>query len=421
MIISFKSLEKLTLFVFVVFCLFPYVRIIPLPTDAQPNALVAATLLLIFVFVKKRLSIGIVGLYILIITGFAVGAAYQFIFSFDILRSLFNYISLILISATTIFLYRSGFRLPEKYFRWTVYIYFIVGMIQSFVSPRFLGFFLYQLRTSTIRGSTSLTPEPGFSATMAVLFLIFYLLNYYPKKANSYIILFAIWIIVLAKSATIVLVCIVSLATFMLIKRPIKFLIIGGLGLFVTYILFTNIINQLSIVESNRLFRLVNFAFENPAFVFYVDGSVNERFSFIFMAFYLSFVDNLIPHGPNMNYYIDQIILLRDNGTFPWLFTQYGDSTGFQFNRILSSWGMLIYECGIFGLMFIAYFHLKGVVKFYSNGPRLLALIFFFFLLFNGTSFTTAFIPFLIGNMLFLTTYNGQKESNEFFKWHIIK
>ena len=410
LVIKKGSIQHVLESLFVFFCFFPYIRIIPLPTDAQPNALALLSLIWVIFYVEKGIKQSVFWLLATLILSFSFSMTFFFDGGFSVLRSLVNYLSLFILSIGTLFLFQSGFRPSYRFYTIAMWVYIIVSSIQTFFYRYFLNFLTLPMRTSATRGVTGITPEPGYNATVAVFFLIIYLLLYYPYKSKRNFFLIAFWILFLARSASVSLMVLIALSIYFLIRRPWQTLligIIGFLGLYFTVIFF---LEDSVIVKQNRLLFLLSLALEKPTLFFVLDTSVNERLSHVVVSFYLSITEMFIPHGPDMDHFNQQILVLQEK-TFPWLLVGYEGATGFGFRRILSTWGMLLYECGFFGLFFMLYLFGKSL-KYFHQSLKLLAILLFFFILIYGNSFVTSTVPFIIGILFYqFAEKSGQKSA----------
>src|SRR5258705_13759203 len=117
-----------------VFSLFPYLSIVPIPTDTQPYAVIFAVL----IFLMGRsvaLPLPIWTLFVVLVAAIVVFLATGA--TFNGLRSLVGYASVFLISAAVLILASRNIRLSDRMLDISVYVWFVVGVVQRFVSPDF--------------------------------------------------------------------------------------------------------------------------------------------------------------------------------------------------------------------------------------------------------------------------------------------
>ena len=393
-------LVKVISYIFVFFCFFPYLNILRIPTDAQPNALVFGLLLVALsdsVKFRKTLLVFFVAIFLAFFAGFIWNST----FKFSSFRSLVNYLSLSIITIASIFFLKRN-KLSYRFFNFSVISYFVVSIIQTLTSKTFLTFLLYRSESTESRGVTGLAPEPTFNATMGVLFLVIYLLNFFPYRLKYHVAIFLIWIVFLAKSSTILLVLVASFFLYSLVFYFNR-TVIAGIFFFVIVIasLQAYLANAAS-DNSVRLVTLMNALVQNPDTFLIFDKSINDRFSHIFAAFYLSFENYLMPFGPDYKWFNTRIFELK-SGDFYYVI--FFDKVKPQWERIMSGWGMLVYECGLAGFLFLVYFNLKCILNFRMLKPYFLAFVIFTITLFTALSINTAIVPFIFGNFFFILFY----------------
>ena len=125
-------------FLFLIFCFFPYVKLLPLGTDSQPYALLLGMILLPL-YLRKEIKPEFLAL--LLVALFSAGIAIFSPWDFNTVRSFINYLSLFVVSFVTYHFLKKKGGLPYVFFRNVVYIWFGVGIIQLFIYPSFLSFF----------------------------------------------------------------------------------------------------------------------------------------------------------------------------------------------------------------------------------------------------------------------------------------
>ena len=389
-------------YIFLFFCFFSFVQILPLGTDSQPNAMLVALLLFGIAPVykiNKQFNLLLL-LFIVAIVVTVLG-----VWTFSAFRGLFNYFSLFFLSFIS---YRVLIRLngiPYKLYRAPVYIWFVVGLIQISVYPSFLSFlFLRGNSGATLesgRGVVCLTPEPTFYGIMCLLFIMIGYLNFNHIKEQKWLyILLWIQLLIFSRSSTCVFLLAFSFFLFGLylicvsanVKLIFSMLLVVTIGYFVVPIILDNFTNfRVGIL-------LVKF-WENPIDFVILDESINDRFNHVFFPLY-GFVTNYgMPHGFDTfgNFMNECLNIMK----FQDLFSKTAMSGGYG-GRIMSAIGGALFELGIFAFLIIVviYRAFKPLVR--RNKNNVFFLILFIGLLLNAITFSNAIIPFIVGNLFFL-------------------
>ncbi len=314
-------------FLFLLFALFPYISIVPIPTDTQPYALVFAVLLLLSepdVRLPKPLW--------LMLAPIIVSAA-LFVGSRDLFtafRSLVGYISFFAISAATILLIRRG-ALPVLAFTVAIWVYAGVGFIQNLGLSGFATGIVADSRTSAVRGVTSLAPEPSYFAIVMAILLAVVLLFDARRRAPT-VLVAVVAVVFLARSAlgAMFLVAFLIVYFWFHFRRLRLFVFVGavvGLALFLA--VGDTLPGRLPAVA--RLLR-------DPVGYLARDGSVNDRFFHIVFSFQGAFERFLIPAGTDA-WPAHVIENLRTN---PLAFQV-------SYTRIMSAYGGTLFELGLVG------------------------------------------------------------------------
>src|SRR5437016_5247969 len=196
-----------------IFSLFPYLSPVTLPTDTQPYAIIFAVLIFLLgrgVAMPLPIWTLFVVLVVAIIVYVATGA------TFNGLRSLVGYASVFFISASVLILAFHRIRLSDRLLDVAVYIWFVVGVIQRFISPTFLAFILPRSGTSEIRGVASLAVEPSAYATMMLFILIIYFIRGRERSWPAFLCL--VQILLLAQSALGILFVLLAVGLYALLS-----------------------------------------------------------------------------------------------------------------------------------------------------------------------------------------------------------
>lgn len=379
------------------FCFFPYLNLLRLGTDTQPNALIFA-IYIFLININKAIPknylipfvVFLIALVIFIISGFNISSVLSFS----------NYCSILIVPIAVYFSLKFFNGLSYKFFKYCVYSWLFVGLIQRFISSTFLTFLLS--RSSGIaldsslnsRGVVGLAPEPTYHGSTILLFLIVYLLNFYEKKDYKFLLILLFQLVFLSISSTSILVLIVSVSVmffYLLIKAKMKtvFLTLASVSILGTLIFFLS-----PLFSNTRIFNILNVVISNPQLIF-LDQSISERFNAVYFTV-SSLIENFgMPKGFNsyQNYIFEKSLLPE--------YKMYFMTYSFEnYSRILSGYGMGFYELGIFGLLIPGFIYLNLKNQLHKINI-LFIYILFNLLLFTAMSLNNSAILFVIGNMAF--------------------
>ena len=288
---------------FLFFSLFPYLQVIPLPSDTQPTGIVLAVLL--FVLARRRQTDpGIWALGALMLTActlFLLGPK-----DISAIRNIVGYLSL--------FFFAYMFHLitleqPERMRRIVeiaIYVWFAVGLLQVLIGRDFLTFLIAYPRTAINRGVTSLAPEPGYFGSQMLFLLLMHLML---GVRRWMVALCVVSILLLALSTQVFLIVLLALAAalpFALGKRGL-WLVIAGLALaaLAGFLLFEEYKSQI------RILTLIDLLIKNPSGLLLVDASANERFAAIYVSFQSFFDNYMLPHGISGQLFFDRFLELK--------------------------------------------------------------------------------------------------------------
>ncbi len=383
----------------IVFCFFPFLNLLRLGSDTQPNALIVASLIFLYNFKKK------IPTYYLLTALIFLTAIIMFLSSQLVMSSLLsfsNYVSILIVPLAVYFTLKHFKGLNFHFFKIIVYTWLFVGLIQRFISSTFLNFLLS--RNSGIvlenqfngRGVVGLSPEPTYYGTTVLLFIIIYFLNFYNQKDYKVIFAMFVQLFYLSKSSTSIIVlffCLVMLFIIFLFKSKIKTLLLIFISSIITIFsifLFAPLFN------STRIYNIFNVFITNPQLIF-LDQSISERFNAVYFTIGSLFENFGLPKGFNTyQKYIFEKSLIPDYNIY---FINYNFE---NYSRILSGYGMAIYELGFFGLLIpvLIFFSIKSIL---NQRNILFAFILFNLILFTAMSLNNALILFIIGNMIYLS------------------
>jgi hypothetical protein len=396
------KLKTVIPYLFYILCFFPYLSILPLKTDAQPNALILSFIIFITVLyyrpsIKLPVDFWLYGIIFICAAFISVKS-----FNFNTVRSLINYLSVFIISSVTYILLKK-YQFPYKLLKISIIIWFIVGFVQTFVYSHFLT----SLSSRNVgigahgRGVVALAPEPTFYALIAGLLLLLCLLNRQNGQLNKLnVVLCLISIFVFSKSATVILLLIIAYVCYLVILmfcKGIKYFFI----LVITLTTFSIIIIS-SDYGDNRLFNIVKKVANNPQIIFIVDDSVNERFIHLFFPLKGLFENYMLPNGFNeFNNYMSDIYKSQE-------FSEYLVSYRDNYTRIMSGYGSVAFELGLLGVYIFLSINIQFFKTIKQRFSNLFSLIFLNLMLFMSLPFVTALVPFIIGNLFYLNfKYNN--------------
>lgn len=378
----------------IIFCFFPYLQLIPLPTDSQPYALLISILILIangFRFVYKE------SLYLLIVAIFACLFAVYGGLDFNTVRSVINYVSLFTIATATNIMFVKFRNIPFKLFKQIVYIWGIVAVIQQFIYPTFCSFLISRMAEVKYgRGVCSLAPEPTFYAIICALLSIICYLNYHENEHYKKLQLI-IWLqlIILSRSTTMIMLALLSYVVYkgyiIVTRRPI--LIFYGLS--VVLLIYFIIPFLLPYIEQYRFGILFSKLLENPQLFVTVDESVNERFIHAFFPLYGFIVNYGMPHF--YGNFSDFMNGITSSGQFQDYIPYVKDN----YTRIMSGLGSALFELGLPALLIVIVL-INCIKMLIRNDQHFLFYgILLVFILMNAMPLSNALVGFVFGNLIY--------------------
>jgi len=278
---------KYLAYIFFFFCFFPYIDILHIGTDTQPNALLIGAII-IFACKKKILNAPIICLWTL----FFISIFFAMFSNLDLfvtVKSVFNYLSPPLITWAAYSLFSQlGYRISFKVFMGVLLSFLFVGMMQQFVDTGFMTFILNHGGRGALvggRGVISLCPEPAFYGSTCLFFMIFGFLNYTKKQNIIACILIAIQVLFLAKTATAIGTFAVSFLLFglwQLLKLRIKYIIL--------FVIFSfSVVGGYAYIQKTfkdtRLGVLIDNIIKDPLQIALVDQSAGVRITSSYAPF----------------------------------------------------------------------------------------------------------------------------------------
>lgn len=401
------KLKKILLLAFLFFCFFPYIRILPLDLDSQPNALILSIPIILFI-AKGEINKDISWLIFILIA-----ATVCMLLSNpnnEGIRILTTYLSLTLITYAT-YLSLKYFRgIPYSFYEYVVLIWFIVGFVQYTIYPSFMDFLILRSNNSILlehgRGVTSLAVEPTFYGMICLLLLMINHLNFrFENKYHMINLLLLIQLIIFSRSTTcfgIIIITIFTYGIYMILqsKYRIRWFLLCFLLMIIGYFIATWLINNLNIRATNALRVLIN----TPSEFLVMDYSVNRRFVHAFFPI-KGFIDNLgMPHG--LGHFDEYLQDLTKNESWNVLIN-YDISNE---KRITASLGASLFELGVFSFP-LYYVIIRSFKKIASNNPKAILCEFLLFsLMLNHMNFNQAILPMFIGNLIYTASKSGHTQ-----------
>ncbi len=386
----------------IIFSLFPYVDTLGLKTNTQPNAIVCASIIIFFV---KKQEVLFIFKYFIFVSIMATLILLLSDFSFLEVRDWINYLSLILVSlATYSFLNVIKGDFYDIFF-WSVLIWTLVGLIQLTFDPTFLtGITSTSNGTlSSGRGVAALSPEPTYYGLVVLCFSVIYIANKWYLTNRLVGILLLAQLFIFSRSTTgfialffALLIYVIYSLNFKTLLKAIGVLIAIGICL---HKLGDNLVGL-------RFYDTFSILIENPELLLN-DLSILERLNHILFPI-LGCIENFfVPKG--FGVFADYLTFKSSNSIFSMLLEHPAYTLVEGKTRIMSGYGKGIFELGIFGCLIPIVIN-KSVISRETN--VILSLILFHCILTMSFVFMTATAPFMIGNLIYITTRTSDVEPN---------
>lgn len=339
---------KYLVHIFMFFCFFPYIDILNIGTDTQPNALLVGALIL-FGVRDKKINAPIILLWCLFLSSLLL----IFMNNLDLftyLKNCLNYLSPALVStAAYVAFSQLDYKFSFKAFMWTIIIYAFVAMMQLFVIPDFLTFLLNEGRGTLIggRGVVSLCPEPAFYGSTCLFFMIYSLMAY-TKKQNYLAIPFLLaQMFFLSRSTTAIAVLAFALLVFsvvQILRFRVTYTVCTILVLLIA-IPYAN--RQLEKLEETRLGIVTKKFIDDPLMIAKVDKSVGVRFAGAVAPFLNMRYNYFMPMGiGNLENFFQGLYRQGECRSFLSKFIVHDDE------RLGGSMNTALFQLGFLGLLF---------------------------------------------------------------------
>ncbi|MBT8229128.1 MAG: hypothetical protein KJO50_02640 [Bacteroidia bacterium] len=394
--------------IFLLFCFFPYIDIIHIGTDTQPNALIFGSILL-FAIKDKRLNGPIIILWMLFCLSLVM-AMFSTLPAFITIKNILNYLSPALISLAVYAIFqRAGYRIQFRFFLTVVLIYMFVGVVQMFFVHEFAAGLVNQARGILWggRGVISLTPEPAYYGSMCLFLLVFAFLNFTKKQNMILAPLLLVQVVFMAQSATAIAVLLAAAIVFVIIQM-LRFRI-KYVFLFVVMVFAINTsVNYLEkLSENSRAAHLFTVFLDDPLVIAQADASASVRLTNTLSPFIAMRHNSFMPLG--FGQYRDLLIELYHEGKYRKLITRH---SVYEKERLGGGINMILFHLGFIGLLF----PLAIILSFKKRLREdlvLFSLLIFMFLLFSQIPLMHSMIGVIIATALFSGNYSTMVDKSK--------
>lgn len=380
---------------FYLLCFLPYLRVFPIPTDIQPNALLFSA---IFFFSIKRLYFNKTAIVLLIISTLACLLFFKSI-SFTSVRSLFGYVGFFLISATS-YHFTKKTEISFELLLGILISYLLISIIQMYVDSEIVHFLLsreHSMSQSQGRGVESLTAEPTFYGFLLLLIVPFVLVGDFTRRQTFFLLgLIVLQLFIFSKSASAIGSLIISCSIILIFYVKQATLVAIIFSAIAGFIFFFNP----ELVEESRAYKILSLLYEKGFIeLTQKDPSARGRLYHIFFSIYGAFENYFIPQGfDTFEYYMDQKRLEFSFLRWEWVKYDHG--------RILSFIGSLLFEMGILGFLIIYMFFKHIWTAALSLKKKVFLFTFFIVILLQAIPVNMPLIPLFFGAIL-----NKQKDA----------
>ena len=285
----------------------------------------------------------------------------------------------------------------EFFLKFTIMIWIIVGLIQTFYMKDFLTFLVRNPRMiGESRGVVSLAAEPTFYGII-LLFLMLFLFHEEYKNKKFFVFICILGIVFLAKSSMVFLFLVIMIFFYFLTHLSLKsiFYIIFFISIF-PYLIF-------EFMSDSRISYLMFEFLNEPGLLLEKDFSITDRLFHIFFSF-KGFVDNsMLPNGflSWETFMSDQIKEYTATGIISPDYGQHHARA--RGGRIISGYGSAFFELGIVAVLI----PVSLIGLYYSLYKDDLKKFFFFSLfvnaiMFSGIPIGFSIFAFYIGFLIYL-------------------
>lgn len=328
------------------FSMLPYIQIFSSASYTQPYYLLVASLgtvpcwLRISHAVPVGVNIFVVGLAVFGIL--IISLSNNFIFGIQELKYLVNYLSPFILFPIFVYGLIYHYQLIKTNFSYLAMSWILVGTMQLFFDPSFATFLLgpHGIVSENVinsgRGAISLSPEPTHFGLICLLFAV---ISHYIKLNKSFSIVFLISAILVARSATALVVLFSAYVLVILTKsRRSNIIIYILLFSFIIYGIWSMQLNPVD-YEYSRILNLIALLFSDEHSVL-DDRSVAIRLGGLILGIQEIFANFGLPFGGSQNVWL---AVVQD----------YKQSEFISHSGMPSGWGIVIFQSGYIGLTLI--------------------------------------------------------------------
>lgn len=371
------------------FIFFPYVAILNFGSDTQPNAFILSCVVLLCYQYYRGFCFPLMSLLFLLLVFVMLVPLFMTNLNFVGLRSFFGYVSFFVIFTVSYIYFKKHSEINSKYLLWILTIYLFGAILQTFVDPNILHFLLPRERGYagiSGRGVESFASEPTYYGIILIFIVFFTMFSKNiskPDKIKIYIISL-LSLFIFSKSSTVIFYLLIACTLVTFFYMRIRYLF------FLASFLLAAIFAITYIDLDYRFMTLFKLLLKDPFSIITRDNSINDRFFHIYYS-YLGFVDNLfIPHG--FGHWWEYLSEMGSKNPYVvW-------STGKE-ERIMSLFGGVLYEAGIFGLiLFVApILIIVWNANIESKRRAILSVLLTVILLSQAIPLSAPYVPFFLG------------------------
>ena len=382
--------------IFILTCFFPFIDLIRIGTDTQPNAMIIGSLV-IFASKKPKLNAPIILLWVT----FIISVLFVFTTKLDAFltaKLVLNYLSPPVVAMAAYIIFTElKYKVKFSVFMAVSMAYLLVGVIQTHFIHDFMSMFLNEARGILVggRGVISLTTEPAFYGSTCLFLIVFSILNYSKKQNLIAIPLLLFQMVIIAKSSIAFAILAGSIMVFglvMIIRLKWKYVSALALSLFCVIIFQSQI---LSYFEGTRTGRIIqNFA-KDPLLIAEVDGSIAMRASNTFAPYFVIRHNYFMPMGYGR--FLSLLTELSEEGRYRKLITK---GTLDQRKRIVGGINMVLFQLGFLGLLLPLAIYL-AFKRLLHREAVLFALILFITILFTQIQLMYSLIGLIIASAIY--------------------
>lgn len=335
-----KVLSRWLQYAFLIAVFFPYMQVLPLGSDVQPAALLLG-LGVLLASQTGRFPREITPLLVVLVG--AITIAFVTGISALALRGLANYFSLFIIAFATYGTLKERRGFSTRLLSAIVWIWFVVGFLQTFLSRELFTVLLSNARSTAGRGVVGLAPEPTSYGIHCLLLglLVSELCTGRQRRWNLAALL--IQILFFARSSMTVLFLLIWGVAYLatragLLRSLLGAAIVGAVGAGVLQALA----RFAATVKGVRIFDLIHLVATAPALILVRDQSISDRVAAIVFSLAGAFNYWFLPHG-----FTSWSAWVGDIGPRMVRYVPYYTAG----DRIMSGYGAAIFELGFLGLL----------------------------------------------------------------------